>query len=284
MASPIETSKRKAEENIENGDERQFIKQEGLDEYIENVNQNFDNQNSKKLDEQNCTNSSEQPEVEFDEKSWIRIMSDNDDESHVSEPRHGGMFLNQVGTSLCGGYNLPPALNEVGLMYQPIYSGSFEQEEPKNTQISQDPNNEEIDEENVPLQVSFSKKSLKSARRIAGRPKTKNEKDKCLSKDSKDEPKDERSELEIDEEEIPSKKLRTSRKTQPKQKSGQTKAKQNNPEFNSKFFEESPQFPGDPTGMEAEEETSDKKEDDLEQPRQVHQIFFRFSLGFWKLE
>ena len=52
MASPIESSKRKAEENIENGDERQFIKQEGLDEYIENVNQNFDNQNSKKLDEQ----------------------------------------------------------------------------------------------------------------------------------------------------------------------------------------------------------------------------------------
>ena len=107
--------------------------------------------------------------------------------------------------------------------------------------------------------------------------KTKNEKDKSLSKDSKDEPRDDRSELEIDEEEIPLKKLRTSRKTQPKQKSGQSKTKQNtNSDSNSKIVEESPLSPDDPTGMEAEEETSD----DLEQPRQVHQIFVRFSLRF----
>ena len=58
------------------------------------------------------------------------------------------------------------------------------------------------DEEDVSLQVRFSKKSLKSARRKAGRPKTKNEEDKSLSKESKDEPEDNNTELEIDEEKI----------------------------------------------------------------------------------
>ena len=149
MASSIGSSKRKAEENVENEDKsakRQFIKQEVLDDYIKNVNENFDNQNSENMDEQNCSNSSnsEPPEIEFDEKSWNKTMSDND-ESHVSEPWPGGMFSNQVGTSLCGGYNLPPALNEIELMYSPRYSDGFEQEEAKNTPKSRDSNNEVID-------------------------------------------------------------------------------------------------------------------------------------------
>ena len=159
----------------------------------------------KNLDEENGSNSSnsEPPEIEIDEKSWNKIMSDND-ESHVSEPWPGGMFSNQTGTSLCGGYNLPPALNEIGLMYSPRNSDSFEQEEPKNTPKSRDSNNEVIeDKEDVPLQVRFSKKSLKSARRKAGRPKTKNEEEKSLSKESKDEPKDNNNSiLEIDEDKI----------------------------------------------------------------------------------
>ena len=150
----------------------------------------------KNLDEENCSNSSnyEPPEIEIDEKSWNKIMSDND-ESHVSGPLAGEMFSNQVGTSLCGGYNLPPALNQIGLMYSPRYSDGSEQEEPKNTLKSRDSNNEVIDkdEEDVPLQVRFSKKSLKSARRKAGRP---------LSKESKDESKDNNTELEIDEDKI----------------------------------------------------------------------------------
>ena len=58
------------------------------------------------------------------------------------------------------------------------------------------------DEEDVPLKVRFSKKSLKSARKKAGRPKTKNEEEKSLSKESKDEPKDNNTELEIDEDKI----------------------------------------------------------------------------------
>ena len=58
------------------------------------------------------------------------------------------------------------------------------------------------DEEDVPLKVRFSKKFLKSARKKAGRPKTKNEEEKSLSKESKDEPKDNNTELEIDEDKI----------------------------------------------------------------------------------
>ena len=58
------------------------------------------------------------------------------------------------------------------------------------------------DEEDVPLKVRFSKKSLKSARKKAGRPKTKNEEEKSLSKESKDEPKDNNTELKIDEDKI----------------------------------------------------------------------------------
>ena len=182
MASWKGSSKRKGwwEENVENEDKS--VKR------------------PKNLDEENCSNSSnsETPEIEIDEKSWNKIMSDND-ESLVSEPWAGGMFSNQVGTSLRGGYNLPPALNEIGLMYSPGNNDSFEQEEPKNTPKSRDSNE---DEENVPLQVRFSKKSLKSARRKAERPKTKDEEKKSLSKESKDEPKDNNSELEIDEDKI----------------------------------------------------------------------------------
>ena len=182
MASWKGSSKRKGwwEENVENEDKS--VKR------------------PKNLDEENCSNSSnsETPEIEIDEKSWNKIMSDND-ESHVSEPWVGGTLSNQVGTSLRGGYNLPPALNEIGLMYSPRNSDSFEQEEPKNTPKSRDSNE---DEENVPLQVRFSKKSLKSARRKAQRPKTKDEEKKSLSKESKDEPKDNNSELEIDEDKI----------------------------------------------------------------------------------
>ena len=182
MASWKGSSKRKGwwEENVENEDKS--VKR------------------PKNLDEENCSNSSnsETPEIEIDEKSWNKIMSDND-ESHVSEPWVGGTLSNQVGTSLRGGYNLPPALNEIGLMYSPVNNDSFEQEEPKNTPKSRDSNE---DEENVPLQVRFSKKSLKSARRKAERPKTKDEEKKSLSKESKDEPKDNNSELEIDEDKI----------------------------------------------------------------------------------
>ena len=58
------------------------------------------------------------------------------------------------------------------------------------------------EEENVPLQVRFSKKSLKSARRKTGRPKTKNEEEKSLSKELKDEPKDNNTELKIDKNKI----------------------------------------------------------------------------------
>ena len=123
MASWKGSSKRKGwwEENVENEDKSA--------------------KRPKNLDEENCSNSSnsEPPEIEIDEKSWNKIMSDND-ESLVSEPWAGGMFSNQVGTSLRGGYNLPPALNEIGLMYSPRNSDSFEQEEPKNTPKSRDSN------------------------------------------------------------------------------------------------------------------------------------------------
>ena len=152
MASWKGSSKRKGwwEENVENEDKSA--------------------KRPKNLDEENCSNSAnyEPPEIEIDEKSWNKIMSDND-ESHVSESLPGEMFSNQVGTSLCGGYNLPPALNEIGSMYSPIYSDSFEQEEPKNTLKSRD---------------------------------LKNEEEKSLSKESKDEPKDNNTELEIDEDKI----------------------------------------------------------------------------------
>ena len=182
MASWKGSSKRKGwwEENVENEDKSA--------------------KRPKNLDEENCSSSSnsEPPEIEIDEKSWNKITSDND-ESHVSEPWVGGTLSNQVGTSLRGGYNLPPALNEIGLMYSPGNNDSFEQEEPKNTPKSRDSNE---DEKNVPLQVRFSKKSLKSARRKAERPKTKDEEKKSLSKESKDEPKDNNSELEIDEDKI----------------------------------------------------------------------------------
>ena len=173
------------------------------EENVENADKSAKRQ--KNFDEEICSNSSnsEPPEIEIDEKSWKKIMSDND-ESHVSEPWPGGMFSNQTGTSLCGGYNLPPALNEIGLMYSPRYSDGFEQEEPKNTPNSRNSNSKVFDDdkEDVPLQVRFSKKSLKSARRKAGSPKTKNEEEKSLSKESKDEPEDNNTELEIDEEKI----------------------------------------------------------------------------------
>ena len=98
MASWKGSSKRKGwwEENVENEDKSA--------------------KRPKNLDEENCSNSSnsEHPEIEIDEISWNKIMSDND-ESHVSEPWAGGTLSNQVGTSLRGGYNLPPALNEIGL-------------------------------------------------------------------------------------------------------------------------------------------------------------------------
>ena len=57
------------------------------------------------------------------------------------------------------------------------------------------------DEEDVPLQVRF-EKILEIARRKEGRPKTKNEEEKSLVKESKDEPKDNNTELEIDEDKI----------------------------------------------------------------------------------
>ena len=102
MASWKGSSKRKGwwEENVENEDKSA--------------------KRPKNLDEENYSSSSnsEPPEIEVDEKSWNKILSDNE-ESHVSEPWDGGMFSNQVGTSLRGGYNLPPALNEIGLMYSP---------------------------------------------------------------------------------------------------------------------------------------------------------------------
>ena len=56
------------------------------------------------------------------------------------------------------------------------------------------------DEEDVPLQVRF-EKILEIARRKEGRPKTKNEEEKSLSK-AKDEPKYNNTELEIDEDKI----------------------------------------------------------------------------------